>query len=132
MPKIKNPIPDKTNQLSAVIVDSALTVHKALGPGLLERLYEQCLLHELKLRGVIVGSQVPLPIEYKGLRIEEALRIDILVENLVVIEIKSVESILPVHEAQLSTYLKPSNNRLGLLINLNSPLIKDGIKRIVN
>jgi GxxExxY protein len=132
MHKRKEPIPDKTNQLSAIIVDSALTVHKTLGPGLLERVYEQCLIHELTLRGIKVESQVPLPIDYKGLRIEEALRIDILVENLVVLEIKAVETILPVHEAQLLTYLKLSNHRLGLLINFNSPLIKDGIKRIAN
>ncbi len=132
MHKRKEPIPDRANQLSAVIVDSALTVHKTLGPGLLERIYEQCLIHELTLRGLKVESQVLLPIDYKGLKIDEALRIDILVENLVVIEIKAVETILPVHEAQLLTYLKLSNNRLGLLINFNSPLIKDGIKRIAN
>ncbi len=132
MHKRKEPIPDKTNQLSAVIVDSALTVHKTLGPGLLERLYEQCLIHELTLRGLKVESQVSLPIDYKGIRIEEALKVDVLVENQVVLEIKAVETILPVHEAQLLTYLKLSNHRLGLLINFNSPLIKDGIKRIAN
>ena len=81
MRKRKEPIPDKTNQLSAVIVDSALTVHKTLGPGLLERIYEQCLIHELTLRGLKVESQVPLPIDYKGLKIGEAMRIDVLVEN---------------------------------------------------
>jgi GxxExxY protein len=118
--------------LSAVIVDSALIVHKTLGPGLLEKIYEQCLMHELTLRGHKIESQVLLPIDYKGLKIDEALRIDILVENLVVLEIKAVETILPIHEAQLLTYLKLSNHRLGLLINFNSPLIKDGIKRIAN
>ncbi len=132
MPKIVQPIPERTNQLSAVIVDAALTVHKTLGPGLLERIYEQCLIQELTLRGIKVESQVPLPIEYRGLRIEDALRIDILVENRVVIEIKAVESLLPVHEAQLLTYLKLSDKRLGLLINFNSPLVKDGIKRIAH
>jgi GxxExxY protein len=126
------PIPDKVNQLSGIIVDSALTVHRKLGPGLLERIYEQCLIQELTLRCIKIESQVILPIEYKGLRIDEALRIDILVEDVVVIEIKAVETILPVHEAQLLTYLRLSNKRLGLLINFNSPMIKDGIKRIAN
>ncbi|BAI61689.1 conserved hypothetical protein [Methanocella paludicola SANAE] len=132
MHKRKEPIPDKTNKISGIIVDSALTVHRTLGPGLLERVYEECLIQELTLRGLKVESQIPLPIEYKGLRIEDAVRIDILVENCVIIEIKAVETVLPVHEAQLLTYLKLSNNRLGLLINFNSPLIKDGIKRIAN
>jgi GxxExxY protein len=132
MRKRKEPIPEKTNRLSSVIVDSALTVHRTLGPGLLERVYEQCMIHELTLRGIKIESQVHLPVDYKGLRIAEALRIDILVEGLIVIEVKAVEAILPVHEAQLLTYLKLSNHRLGLLINFNSPLIKDGIKRIAN
>jgi GxxExxY protein len=132
MRKRKEPIPEKTNRLSSVIVDSALTVHRTLGPGLLERVYEQCMIHELTLRGIKIESQVHLPVDYKGLRIAEALRIDILVEGIIVIEVKAVEAILPVHEAQLLTYLKLSNHRLGLLINFNSPLIKDGIKRIAN
>lgn len=132
MRKDIKPIPDKTNQLATIIVDSALTVHRTLGPGLLERIYEQCLIQELTLRGIKVESQVALPIEYKGLHIDDALRIDVLVEKQVVIEIKAVETLLPVHEAQLLTYLRLSDNRLGLLINFNSPLIKDGIKRIAN
>jgi GxxExxY protein len=126
------PMPLRANQLSAIIVDSALTVHKTLGPGLLERIYEECLIQELTLRGLKIESQVKLPIEYKGLRIEDGLRIDILVENCVVIEVKAVETLLPVHEAQLLTYLKLSNKRLGLLINFNAPLVKDGIRRIAN
>jgi GxxExxY protein len=125
-------MPLRANQLSAIIVDSALTVHKTLGPGLLERIYEECLIQELTLRDLKIESQVTLPIEYRGLRIEDALRIDILVEKCVVIEVKAVETILPVHEAQLLTYLKLSNKRLGLLINFNAPLVKDGIRRIAN
>jgi GxxExxY protein len=128
----KDPISDKTNEITGIIVDSALTVHRTLGPGLLERIYEQCMIQELILRGLKVESQIILPLEYKGLRIDEALRIDILVENMVIIEIKAVEIILPVHEAQLLTYLKLSDKRVGLLINFNAPLIKRGIKRIAN
>ena len=125
-------MPDRVNQLSAIIVDSALTIHRKLGPGLLEKIYEECLIHELKLRGLKIESQIILPIEYKELKIENAFRIDVLVEDSIVIEIKAVETILPVHEAQLLTYLRLTNHRLGLLINFNSPLIKDGIKRIAN
>jgi GxxExxY protein len=126
------PMPDRVNQLSSIIVDSALTVHRQLGPGLLEKVYEECLIHELTLRGLKIESQVSLPIEYKGLRIENAYRIDILLEDSVIIEVKAVETMLRVHESQLLTYLRLTNHRLGLLINFNSPLIKDGIKRVAN
>ena len=126
------PVPNHVNQLSAVIVDSALTVHRKLGPGLVEKVYEECLLYELRRRGLKVESQVSLPIVYDELKINGAFRIDILVENCVIIEIKAIENILPVHEAQLLTYLRLTNIRLGMLINFNSPLVKDGIKRIVN
>jgi GxxExxY protein len=126
------PIPDRVNQLSAIIVDSALTIHRKLGPGLLERIYEECLIYELRSRNLKIESQITLPIEYKELKIDDAYRIDVLVEDSVIIEIKAVETILPVHEAQLLTYLRLTNHRLGLLINFNSPLIKDGIKRVAN
>lgn len=117
---------------SAEIVDSAYKVHCSLGPGLLESTYEVCLMHELKKRGLNVRSQVHLPVIYDGLRLDAGYRIDLLVEECVIIEIKAVETILNVHKAQLLSYLKLSNKPLGLLINFNVCLIKDGIKRLIH
>jgi GxxExxY protein len=113
------------------IVDAAFAVHNALGPGLLESVYEQCFSFELATRSLPVERQIPVPVVYRGLRIEAGLRMDLLVASLVVVEIKAVERLLPVHEAQLLTYLKLSGYRLGILINFNVVRIKDGLRRIV-
>ena len=113
------------------IVDAAVKVHKTLGPGLLESVYEICFCHELSLRRIPFCRQLNLPICYEGIRLESGLRIDILVDDSVVVELKTVEKLLPVHEAQLITYLKLSNKRLGFLLNFNVPIMKQGIKRFV-
>ena len=105
-------------------------MHTTLVPGLLERIYEVCLLHEIQKRGLEVERQVLLPVVYDGLRLDSGLRLDLVVENRVVVELKVVDMLLPVHKAQMLTYLKLSGHRLGLLINFNSILIKDGIHRI--
>ena len=120
------------NNISGLIVDAAFKVHNFLGPGLLESSYEACLKHELKKRKVNIQSQVSFPIDYDGLKIDAGYRIDLLVEEAIIVELKSVEKILPIHEAQLLTYLKLSNLKVGLLINFNVLRIKDGIKRLVN
>lgn len=119
------------NDISGKIIDSAFNVHKGLGPGLLESVYETCMIYELKKRGLIVESQLSLPITYDGIILEGGYRIDLLVENQIIVEIKTVETILPVHKAQLLTYLKLSDHKLGLLLNFNVPLIKEGITRII-
>jgi len=105
-------------------------VHSTLGPGLLESVYEVCLLHELQKRGLKAERQVSLPVVYDGLRLDSGLRLDLVVDNLVVVELRAVDMLLPVHKAQMLTYLKLSGHRLGLLVNFNSVLIKDGIHRI--
>jgi GxxExxY protein len=120
------------NALGKLIVDAAISVHKALGPGLLESAYEACLAHELSLRDVVVERQVSLPVIYKGIRIEAGYRLDILVNERVVVEVKAVEHVLPVHSSQLLSYLRLGDYRLGLLLNFNVALMRDGIKRIVN
>jgi len=113
------------------IVDAAFAVHRTLGPGLLESVYEQCLAHELTIRNFHVARQVALPVSYRGVMIEAGYRVDVLVNDLVTAEVKAVEKLLPVHEAQLLTYLKLSGKRVGLLINFNSVRIKDGIRRLI-
>lgn len=118
-------------RVAASIVDSAVKVHRALGPGLLESVYGACLAHELRQRGLGVETQVPVPIRYEGLVLEGGLRLDLLVEDLAIIELKAVEKLLPVHEAQLLTYLKLAQRRLGFLLNFNVPLMKSGISRFV-
>ncbi|MHB8066886.1 MAG: GxxExxY protein [Desulfobaccales bacterium] len=124
------PIPPELNSLARNAVDAAFAVHSTLGPGLLEGIYESCLFHELTKRGLRVERQVSLPVIYDGLILEEGLRLDMLVEDTLVLELKAVEVILPVHLAQVLTYLKLSGRRLGLLVNFNVAQIKDGIKRI--
>lgn len=124
-------IPTSTEQIASAIVDSAVTVHKALGPGLLESVYEICLGYELLKRGIPFRRQLDLPVLYDGVQLPTGFRIDMMVNECVVIELKSVEAILPVHEAQLLTYLKLTDKRLGFLLNFNVPLMKNGIKRIV-
>jgi GxxExxY protein len=117
--------------VAELIVDAAIKVHRALGPGLLEAVYEACLTHELRQRGLRVETQVPVPIQYEGLILESGLRLDMLVDGLAVIELKAVEKSLPVHDAQLLTYLKLSGKRLGFLLNFNVPVMKNGISRFV-
>lgn len=119
------------DRIGKQIVDAAFQVHAAFGPGLLESVYEICLLEELKSREINVESQKPVPVVYKGIKLEAGFRLDVLAANSVIVEIKAVERLLPVHEAQMLTYLKLSDKRLGYLINFNAPLIKDGIKRMV-
>ena len=116
---------------SRAVVDAAFQVHTALGPGLLESVYEQCLVYELEARGIVFGRQVGLPVTYRNHRIDAGFRMDMVVGELIVVEVKAVEAILPVHEAQLRTYLKLSGYRVGLLINFNVALIKQGIRRQV-
>jgi GxxExxY protein len=113
------------------VIDAGLKVHRALGPGLLESAYELCLAHELNLRGLRVGRQVPLPVQYEGLRLEAGYRLDLVVEEAIIVEVKSVESLSRLHEAQLITYLKLSGLRLGLLMNFNVTLFRDGVRRLV-
>jgi len=116
---------------TGAIIAAAIEVHRALGPGLLESVYEECLCRELELRGIPFARQAPIPVEYKGVRSECGYRIDVLVQDEVVVEIKAVEAIHPVHEAQLQTYMKLSGKRVGLLINFCVPVLKDGIVRRV-
>ena len=120
------------NEISRIIVGCALKVHKALGPGLLESAYEECLYYELQKAGLNVQKQKPLPLVYEDVRLEIGYRVDLLVEEKVIIEIKAVEALNDVHLAQILTYLKLSDCKLGLLINFNVSLIKNGIRRVVN
>ncbi|GMQ92304.1 MAG: GxxExxY protein [Gammaproteobacteria bacterium] len=120
------------NQISGLILDSAFKVHTALGPGLLESAYEICLKHELIKQKLKVMTQIELPIEYDGINIDVGYRLDMLVEDSVIIELKAVNRLIPIHEAQLLSYLKLSGKKLGLLINFNVPRLKNGIKRLVN
>ena len=120
------------NELSKHIVDAAYEIHRTLGPGLLESVYEECMGRELSLRGISFKKQLSIPVKYKGLNLDCGLRLDLLVDDLVIVEIKAIEKVAPVHKAQLLTYLKITNIRLGLVINFNVELIRDGIHRVVN
>ncbi len=126
------PFSAELERIATQIVDAAYKIHKKLGPGLLESVYEACLVYELERRGLHVDRQVPVDIVYEELRIEGGLRLDLLVRGEVIIEIKAVEKMNEVFAAQLISYLKLTGKRLGFLINFNVPLIKDGIQRIVN
>lgn len=119
------------NEITEGIIGAAIEVHRALGPGLLESAYEECVCRELTLLGIQFRRQVPLPVEYKGVRLDCGYRIDLLVSEKVVVEIKALEGLLPIHEAQLLTYLKLGGWNVGLLINFNSTVLKHGIKRMV-
>ncbi len=123
---------EKYNEITGKILQAAIAVHKEMGPGLLEAVYEYCLCKELNSIGLQAVNQSMLPLYYKGENLHKDFRIDILVENKVLIEIKAVENILPIHEAQIISYLKLSNLKLGLLINFNVPVIKQGFRRFVN
>ena len=126
----RDPIPSAVNETSGVVVDAAFQVHQTLGPGLLESVYEQCLQYELADRGLDVKQQVQVPLMYKELQFDCGFRIDLLVNDQVVVELKAVEVVLPIHLAQLLTYLKITNYRVGLLINFNQTKIKNGIHRL--
>ena len=121
----------KTNFLTSQIIGAAIEVHKALGPGLLESTYEECLCHELDLRQIHYERQKPFPVEYKGVKLDCGYRVDLLVEDQVIIELKSVDSLQPIHDAQLLTYLKLADLKVGLLINFNVPVLKRGLRRLV-
>ncbi|MCX7422637.1 MAG: GxxExxY protein [Planctomycetia bacterium] len=126
------PIPERVEWVAKQLVDAAYKVHKALGPGLLESVYESCLCHELTKRGIPFRRQLELPVVYDGIRLDAGLRLDLLVDECVIVELKAVEKHNTLFEAQLLTYLKLTGHRLGLLINFNVELIKDGIKRMVH
>ena len=123
---------NRYNQLSKELLDASIAVHREMGPGLLESVYELCLLKELRLRKIHVEHQVSVPLFYKGEDLNKDFRIDLLIENEIVVELKAVDCILPVHEAQIISYLKLTDKRLGFLINFNVPLLKDGFRRFVN
>lgn len=123
---------ERYNELTDKIIGSCIEVHKNMGPGLLEKIYEKCLIRELELRGVYAESQVEIPLVYKGVELDKSYVIDILVENEIVLELKAIDIVLPVFEAQLISYLKLSGKKVGLLINFNVPLMKHGVKRFVN
>jgi len=120
------------NEIARIIVDAAFKIHKTLGPGLLESVYQATLNFELQNRGLRVAQQVGLPLQYEGVKLELGFRVDLIVDDKVIIEIKSVEAVVPVHRKQLQTYLRLMDLRLGLLLNFNVELIKDGIQRVVN
>jgi GxxExxY protein len=123
---------DGLNKISGKILDSSIEVHRNLGPGLLESVYQNCLCKEFKIRGINFATQVQVPVFYKGDYVSNDLKVDVLVEKEIVIELKSVELIHPVHSAQLLSYLRLMNKRLGLLINFNVPKLVDGFKRVIN
>ncbi len=125
------PLTEKEEIVGKAIVNAAFTVHKNLGPGLLEKVYEVCFCYELKKLGMNYQRQVDIPIVYDNITFEEGLRLDVLVEELVVVELKAVDEMNPVYQAQILSYLKLTGKRLGYLINFNVPLIKDGIKRLI-
>ena len=131
MKKHYEPLPKETEDIASKIIDAAITVHRILGPGLLERVYEVCLCHELEKRNLKFERQVNIPIVYDGLSFEEGYRIDILVENQIIVELKAAENYNPVWKAQVLSYLKVTGKRLGLLINFNVPLLKDGVQRVI-
>jgi GxxExxY protein len=125
------PLPRQTQEIGTSVLDAAFAVHRTLGPGLLESAYEICLDHELRQRGHRVQRQVALPLVYDTIKLDAGYRIDLLVDGAVVVEVKSVEALAPVHEAQVLTYLKLSSRRLGYLVNFNVALLKQGIKRLI-
>lgn len=129
---LKNMLSERTEEIGKIIVNSAFKVHKQLGPGLLERVYEVCLAHEITKAGLDVKRQVDIPIFYDGIEFSEGLRLDLLIEDSIIIEIKAVDQINPVWEAQIISQLKLLNKDLGFLINFNVPLIKSGIRRFIN
>ncbi len=124
-------LPRGTEKLATELVDAAYAVHSELGPGLLESVYERCLCHELSLRGIEFERQVVLPIAFKDLVIDGGLRLDLIMDRQIIVELKAVEKIITVHRAQILTYMKLAGYRLGFLVNFNVPRIKDGIERLI-
>jgi len=122
----------RSNFLTEKIIGCAIEVHKAIGPGLLESAYEECLCYELSQNGLNFERQVPLPVVYKGVKLDCGYKLDIIVENIVIIELKAVDRIIAIHEAQLLSYLRMLDLRVGLILNFHSSVLKEGIKRIVN
>ena len=125
------PVQSERDPLTDLVIGLAIEVHRALGPGLLESAYQECLCYELKASGIAFGRQVALPVVYKSVKLDCGYRMDLVVDDRLVVELKTVEKILPVHEAQLLTYLRLSGIRTGLLLNFNTSVLKDGIKRMV-
>lgn len=123
---------EEYERIAKEIFFASLEVHKIMGPGLLESVYELCLMKELQLRNIFTESQVPIPLDYKGFSLSKDFRMDILVEKEIILELKAVETLLPIHEAQIISYLKLADKRLGFLINFNVPIIKSGFRRFVN
>jgi len=123
---------DRLNRITEIIIGAAIRVHRTLGPGLLESVYLACLAFELAEEGVGVETQRPIPVEYRGVRLECGFRADLIVEGAVIVEVKSLERLAPVHQAQMITYLRLSGCLVGLILNFNSRVMKDGIKRVVN
>lgn len=123
---------DRYEELARIILDSAITVHKVMGPGLLESVYHLCMIKELELRGIKVDSKIAVPLVYKGYDLDKAYEMDLLVEREITIELKAVEAMNPIYEAQLISYLKLANKKMGFLINFNVPLLKNGFRRFVN
>jgi GxxExxY protein len=129
--RVFEPLPRELEDLAKQAIDAAIKVHRTLGPGLLESVYETCLTHELRKRGLAVGTQVPIPIVYDGIRLEGGLKLDLLVQKQLIVEIKAVEEMNRIFKAQVLTYLKLARLRLALLINFNVHLLRDGIERII-
>jgi GxxExxY protein len=129
---ISAPRVSRLNQLTELIIGAAIEVHRQTGPGLMESVYEECLCYELSQLGLSFQRQVHLPISYKGIKLDCGLKMDLLVEDAIVLELKTVDQLLPVHSAQLLTYLKLSGKKVGLLINFNEPTLTKGLKRLVN
>ena len=126
------PIPNRTEDVAKIILDAAFKVHTALGPGLLESVYEVCLKHELRLNKIKVDTQLTLPVVYEDITVDSGLRLDMKVEDCVIVEIKAVENMIPLYKAQLFTYVKLTQVRLGLVINFNVAHLRNGIIRVVN
>lgn len=123
---------DRLDQITRRIIGAAIEVHRAVGPGLLESAYQACLAFEVRQRGLKADEQVPLPVAYKDVKLDCGYRLDLLVEDSVIVEVKAVEELCPIHQAQVLSYLRIAHKRVGLLINFNSRVLKDGLRRIVN
>ena len=128
---LTSPLSPELEDLAREVVDSAFKVHQALGPGLLESVYQACLCIEFGKRGIAHETERPIPVIYEGVRLESGLRLDLIVESCLIVEIKSAEKLLPIHKSQLLTYLKLSGLRLGLLINFNVLMFSEGVKRVI-
>jgi GxxExxY protein len=126
-----SPLSPELEDLARTVVDSGFKVHRTLGPGLLESVYQRCLCIELDRRGITYDTETSVPVIYEGVRLEAGLRLDLIVEKSLIVEIKSTEKLLPIHKSQLLTYLKLSGLRLGLLINFNTPMFSEGVKRVI-